>query len=250
LKFCAFYKVFSGHEWLEASIRSVFQYVEKVIISSSELSWGGVGNNTCIKVVEELMRIIPNIDLIKCNTTDQKSQCEEGYRYIRDKYGPDYIMLVDSDEIWTDDAMAKAKRHIQFHQNYPAYRCNMFTYIKDKHYRVEPYEPLQPVVFIKSDVDYYGDDARCCGIKPFYRMEDVFIHHFPYVRNNFTDILIKLINSHISEKQEHEPLDYWVSEKWCKLPDVKDFHPAIGFQNNWHSIKVVDDGDLPEVLHG
>jgi len=251
----ALYKAWSGEEWLKASVASIINHVNKVVILTSDVSWIGGKNNPSLLAINDLkVRFTDKVVHIRYNEPNQVKHCLFGYNYIRDNFpNCDYIQLIDSDEIWDDSNYNKAKDTLESNKesNFIAFRTNIYTYIKSPFYRIEPIEPLKPVCFIKTKYPDMGLEPRGCGLKPFMLMGNVFYHHFVFVRYHFNRVLEKLVQSHVSENQAYEPMDMWIPHIWNKLPIVErtaGFHPAIGFGHNWMKVKIVNQENLPEVL--
>jgi len=253
MKIIALYKVWSGHELLQASVESIYNHVDKIVILTSNVSWIGGKDNPSIPVIETLIgKKYPGNKIIHINYDEpnQVKHCMYAYRYIQNNFDCDYIMLIDSDELWDTNSLKYAKQYIQQGPQCKAYRTSIFTYIKSPFYRIEPPEPLKPVCFIKPDLPDMGLEPRGCAIKPYKIINEVYYHHFVFVREHFNNVLEKLIQSHVSEKQPYENMADWIPNVWNKMPLCRrNFHPAIGFGTHWKSIKQVKLEDLPEVLH-
>lgn len=257
MKIIALYKVWSGEEWLEASVESIEPFVKKIIILTSDVSWIGGKENPSLPIVQKIAeKYIDKVVHLRHDEPNQIKHCMVGYEYIKKKFQCDYVQLIDSDELWDKINYEKAINFLKKHPDFDAYRTQMYTYIKSPFYRIEPPEPLKPVCFIKPNLPDMGIEPRGCGIHPFIAMPNVWWHHFVFVRYHFNKVLEKLIQSHVSEKQSYESMDKWIPEVWNKLPDWNKqifphgFHPAIGFGTNWKSIKKVELKDLPSVLQG
>lgn len=253
MKLIALLKCFSGEEFLEPCLKSIYKHVEKIIIVNSNISWTGNLGNRCKPVLDKLIEkgfdYQNKIIQLDCNTKNQKVQCEFGWNYIKHNLKCDYVMLVDTDEIWDNANIIRAKEYLINKPGFNAYRSRIYTYLKSIYYRVHPVEMLEPVVFLNAHLEHMGEQARGCSITPIFYMKDVFYHHFVFVRKNFDLVLEKLINSHSSEGQAVEPLDWWIGEKWNKIPEGNNFQPAIGYQHIWGSIKVIDNNELDIIFH-
>ena len=255
MKIVALIKCWSGEEFLEPSVESIINHVEKVVLLYSEVSWIGGTGNPSAAVIANLKKKYPNkIVVLRHDESNQLKHCDYGYKYIQSHFDCDYVQLIDSDEPWDDTDYIKAKEFLARNPGYKAYRTQMYTYIKSPFYRVDPIEPLKPVCFIRPDLPNMGTEARACTIEPFAVMPDVYCHHFVFVRSHVNKVFEKLIQSHVSEKQPYEPLPTWITEVWNKLPDYNrqrfpnGFHPAIGFGHNWKNLKVVEKDDLPKIF--
>jgi len=255
MRIVAFLKVWSGEEWIHACVESILPFVEKVVILTSDVSWIGGHGNPSLEKIAELKSWYPDrIIHLEHNEPNQLKHCDFAYQWIRENLECDYIQLIDSDELWDKAEYEKAIKFLEENPGHKAYRTQMYTYIKSPYFRIDPPEALKPVCFIRPDLEDMGAEPRGCGILPFVTMEDVWCHHFVFVRYHFNKVLEKLVQSHVSEKQPYEEMQIWIPEIWNKLPNYneelypKGFHPAIGFGRNWKSIKVMSLSELPEVL--
>jgi hypothetical protein len=257
----ALIKVWSGEEWLKACVESIYPYVHKIVLLTSDISWIGGRGNPSLPIIREIQKCRDKEKKVIHINRDEPNQikhCMEGYNYIKQNIrNTDWIQLIDSDELWDKANYEKAIKILQERPNEKAFRTQMYTYIKSPYYRVDPPEPLKPCCFIKPNLPDMGLEPRGCAIKPFYTMPDVWCHHFVFVRSHFNKVLEKLIQSHVSEKQPYEKMNLWIPEVWNRLPNVPmgwtiprgGFHPAIGFGRNWKKIRVVPLEELPEILH-
>src|SRR4030067_152050 len=271
MKIVALCKTFGGEEWIQPMVASIYPYVEKIVFVNSEISWVGRKGNTCKREingmatgriltkrqgqylqVKSTMPLDKNKDKIDINdkiislnfdTIDQLEQCT---------YGCDFVMLIDTDEVWDSKDLENAIQFLKENLNYQAYRSSVYTYIKSPYWRVSPIEPLKPVCFIKSNLNDLGNNARCCGLPSIVMKTDkgeIPYHHYVYVRNHFNTVLEKIITSHVSEQALYEDMAEWIPNVWNKLPNINGgFHPAIGYKKNWFNLEVIGKDKLPKIL--
>ena len=211
------------------------------------VGWDGSKGNDCIEPVIEYGKKKDDknkIINIQGNFTTQEMQYDFGLKKIQEYGQCDYIMLIDSDEIWDNENIERALNIIKMSGcMYNAYRCKMHTYIKDVKYRIYPPEPCMPTVFIKSRINkMYG--IRGNMIFPSLLMYNVYFHHLTYVRKDYDSVYNKIKTSHIGDGLKHVNLEQWKKEKWDKLPDATNFHTTIGYEANWKSVKVLDESEL------
>jgi 2-polyprenyl-3-methyl-5-hydroxy-6-metoxy-1,4-benzoquinol methylase len=249
LKIVALYKTFDGGEWVKASIESIYNHVDSIVMVHSYISWDGVTekNNVIDKVKEWEEKSDDKKKIIHLHT-DLKMQVEQydlGMTYINQFIEHDFVMLIDCDEVWHDENWDKAKVHLQ---NQPAnsFQCKMHTYIKTPFYRVIPPERANPTVFFRKGCQMEG--VRGNKIKPKYLMDNVFFHHFTLVRENFSDIKRKIVTSNQQDGAEHVDVDKWIRDVWYKIPQVHNFHISKGYESSWAGLTQVTKADLPEVL--
>lgn len=246
-------KTFRGEEWLEPMARSIAPFVQKIVFVNSEISWSGRKGNTCKAEISRLLDsdIKDKIISLNYDTIDQFDQCMYGYTFIkRDFPSTDYVMLIDTDEVWDDIDMRRAIDFLSLYQgDVKAFRVRMYTYIKSPFWRVNPEEPLHPVCFVSTQLpDLGANGARSCEF-PHITIPKIHLHHYVYVRKDFNTVLEKIITSHVSENTRYEDMAVWIPEVWNKLPHVKEgFHPAIGFKNNWQGLIQIERDQMPRVL--
>lgn len=258
MKIIALIKTWTGEEWLKACVESIYSHVDKIVLLTSNISWIGGQGNPSLPVIEKMLKcydLEKKLIHIEYDEPNQMKHCMFGYRYIQNNLNCDYVQLIDSDELWDIENYQKAIRILTENPGHKAYRTQMYTYIKSPFYRIDPPESLKPVCFIKSDLDDMGLEPRGCGIHPFITMDNVWCHHFVFVRYHFNKVLEKLIQSHVSEKQPYEDMSKWIPEVWNKIPNYNKsvfpngMHPAIGFGHQWPAIRQIAYSELPEVLH-
>ena len=245
----AVYKLFQGEEFLESSIESIYPYVKKIICVSSSLSWTGKTGNTCRVLIEEWKRrfdIEDKIIKLDCKISEQAEQYQEAFTYLKkNDINYDFIMYIDSDEVWDAVMMEKA---ITYLDTVPAqaFTAQMHTYIKSPFYRVKN-EPLAPVVFVRSGNDYSG--VRGNGVKDKFFMDGVYFHHFCSVRKNLSTVWDKHITSCSSEKVPLENKQQWINEKWNGLPYTKNLLPISGGTvTHWAEVEEITMNEFPQLL--
>jgi hypothetical protein len=240
-------------------IRSIYNYVDKIIFVNSELSWNGRRGNTCKKEISRIKTVMDRYDKIislSFDTINQFEQCMYGYLTIKNNFKCDYVMHIDTDEIWDDDNLQRAIKFIQKNPRHKAYRSHIYTYIKSPLYRVTPIEGLKPVVFTSSALPDLGQSDRSCDM-PYILMDDnkgpILYHHYVYVRHSFNTVLEKIITSHVSENVEYQDMSKWIPEVWNKFPNIEGhwlegYHPHRDFKRNWMGVDQITKDQMPPVL--
>jgi hypothetical protein len=197
------------------------------------------------------------------DTIDQFAQCWHGYKWVQDNTDATHVMWLDTDEVWDSRDLTIAKNIITMNPGYDFYKTNLYTYIKSPLFRVDPYEPLEPVSFVKANLNFLGNHARCCDNEFKERtfllrdsgnnMARIFYHHYVYVREDFNTVLEKIVTSHVSEHRFYQDMSKWIPEVWNKLPKLEGiwedgFHPAIGFRVNWKNLEEIKIAQMPKIL--
>jgi hypothetical protein len=246
----ALYKTFDGTEFLHASLASVYSSVQRIVMVHSETSWDGRRGN---KVGSPALRWCEAHDEAKKvmhiwgEWDNQEDQYQRGIDWILENMPEvDWIMLVDTDEVWDEENLRRAVRYLIVDGGRSGVVCTrLYTYIKDVHYRIDPPEPLMPVVFFNPK---YGEMSGVRGNEVLPRSEvyNVWFHHFSYVRSSDELVFEKIRTSHIGDKLAHVDLDWWRREVWDVLPMVRGYlHTTKGYESCWQGVKVVSDEEVP-----
>lgn len=250
----ALYKTFRGEEFVEASLESIYPHVSKILFVNSDISWTGErGENTVRPVVQRWASAndkVGKISELNGSFHTQDEQYRAGIKYIQDIDVPDFILLIDTDEIIEKADIERAYQHAMNDiSGAVAYRCMIHAYVKSVFYRVEPEERCHPVLLIRGNIrldDFKG--PRGLFIRSVVDMTDVHIHHFTMVRNSWDRIVEKIKTSHEGDQGEHVDIDTWKKEKWDKIPNCTNLHPTIGAEHCWATIRSVGIAELPEVI--
>ncbi len=257
MKIVSLTKTFSGDEFVIAAIKSLYSFVDNFVFVNSDVSWTGKTGNTVKPIIEKWKKEndkenkIINFD---CNARNQQQQYDSGYNYIRENLDADWIMVFDTDEVWDFTNIERARNLLKTSNNYNAIACNMHTYIKSPFYRVTPPEYCKPTAFIRPI--FHGlQGIRGNGVTPRLFVEELFFHHFTYVRSKEKDVFDKIQTSLLGD-QEDVPctrlvnIKKWKREKWDKMPKAYNFHTTKGFEKSWHRLKTIKETDLPTSVQG
>lgn len=253
LKIIAVCKTFSGNEFITAMIESIYNHVNKIVFVNSNVSWTNkIGNDVKPLVLDWKKRgdVFDKILNLEYNTNVQSDQYDFAYKYINENYDYDFLMLVDTDEIWNNKDILEAKKFLEktYNDNINAYTTQMRTYIKSPFYRLKNIEPCRPTIFIKKGFSIEG--VRGNKITPRVNIPNIFMHHFTYVRSNDELVFDKIKSSTLSDGLKTVDLDVWKKEKWDLLPDnnITDLHTSSGYENYWKGVELITSNDLPDVF--
>lgn len=250
MKITALYKTFSGNDFVDLSLRSIYDVCDKIVMVHSFKSWSGEVGNEVAPVVERWKEQNDQKDKIVNLYTEIVNQYDQyafGLDYIKKNTNSDYILIIDTDEIWDSRELCRLIDYAKKNADVPAFSVSLHTYIKSIFYRISPKEWCQPTVLIKSSIPSI-DGIRGHAIKNKKYLEDVYMHHFTYVRFDENDVLKKIHNTAVTENVRLVNMKDWVANKWNKLPDATDFHTVDYAKKSWQSVKVVTVDDLPEVF--
>jgi len=253
----AVYKTFRGHEFARESLLSVYPFISGALFVNEDIGWMGRKGNTVRAVIKETPdpdKKVHHLDLE--GQVSQNEQYDAAVDWLENKKVKyDFILLVDSDEVWTDEDYARVHpelEHLLKNKGKLAINsihCRQYDYIKSPFFRVDPPGVYRQTNFIlKRAVKKGAINTRGMNIKPAIALEDVFWHHFPMVRNTLTEVLQKQLDSNGIENEPIVNLETWVHEVWNKLPKATNMLPHANNPGYWKGIKVVGLEDLPKVM--
>lgn len=254
MRIIAVYKTFRGEEFALDSVASIYPHVRNILFVHSETGWTGETGNTVRSVVAGAPDPEGKIIHIEKNGS-QNEQYTAATRYIFENHENmyDYIMLIDTDEVWQESEWIKAKRHLRENLDdispAMAIRCGLFDYIKSPFYRIDPPAPLKPVVFVHSAaIRLFDINTRGDAISPVKIINDVWFHHFCSVRKSLRCVLGKHTTSCAAEDEPLVDQQFWVKHVWNQLPYAKDLLPLKKYRDSWKGAKVIKKTDLPEAV--
>jgi len=175
----------------------------------------------------------------------QEEQYAAGLEYIRGQIDTDVVMVVDCDEVWDSDHIERAKHQIAADASgTPAYQTKIHTYLKTPFYRVRP--PFGcPVTFFREP-RYLTQSARG-NTAPSRQLDNVWFHHFTYVRSSYAIVARKLRTSCRADGNEQIVSD-WKEQIWDRLPHAQNLHAFERWRAKWRRIETIWLSELPAVV--
>jgi hypothetical protein len=246
----ALYKTFRGGEWVGMSLDSINKHVDAIVAVHSTCGWVGTSlRNNCIGRFNEWVYVNHRKDDYHSITGDFKTQEEQyaaGWEYIQSNYPGAQVLIIDTDEIWDEEELRELKGRISL-RDHTAYSCSMRTYIKSPYYRIAPAETCHPVVVIDTwEKEILG--VRGNKLPDIQYLQDIYMHHFTYVRKYDKDIELKFMTSEAGDHSASR--SDWLSRVWPQVPEVRDFHPTVGHEKSWATIEIITTADLPAAVQG
>jgi SAM-dependent methyltransferase len=247
MKLVALYKTFDGGEFVDASLASIYDYVDAIVMVHSDVSWLGERGN---RVRPDALSWCEKFDKagkvhhIDVELTSQEEQYAFGVGHITRYNLGDIIMVVDADEVWEAEYIENAKRQIH-DKPFAAYRCNMHTYLKSPFYRVDP--PYgSPTVFLR-DFRHLTTSPRGCKA-PALQLSDVWMHHFTAVRETREAVERKIHQSCLADKNNEQVVPDWMTKVYDRLPDGNNLHYFVKHVAKWQRVKKITDAELPAAM--
>ncbi len=249
MKVIAVYKTFDGDEFVEASLRSIYEHVDAIVMVHSSTGWTGCTGNTVRPVAEAWRERNDYADKLYHVDVDVKTQEDQylaGVDFIqRQGWDYDLLMLVDVDEVWDDEQLQRALSIIeQDAQRHVGYQVQMHIYVKSIFYRIAPMQGT-PIAFLRDPAPLFAG-ARAWNVESKQLLTGVHFHHFTLVRRSAEAIRRKVEQSCAGDDEEQiVDLNWWFAEKWDKLPAAKNLHPFKGRDDFWEGVECVWLDDLP-----
>lgn len=247
MRLIALYKTFDGGEFVDASLASIYEHCEAIVMVHSDVSWLGERGNTVRAAAIEWCNEHDQsgkVHHVDVSLGTQEAQYQTGLEYIsRHKLPYDAILAVDADEVWEDQYFEQAKRQIS-ENPFIAYRSNMHTYLKTPFFRVYP--PFgSPTVFLR-DPRWLLKSPRGCEA-PALQLDNVWMHHYTYVRESRAAVERKLHQSCLADGGEMV-VPKWMETVYDKLPFGENLHGFVRWRQVWERVDKVWLPDVPPAM--
>lgn len=246
-------KTFSGHEFVTAMLDSIYEFVAAIVLVHSDTGWDGQGKNTVRPVMEEwaaFYETYGKVHNLNCPVSGQEAQYAWGLEQVRKVASPDFIMLIDTDEVWGKEDLSNAIALLKrADSSIVRFTCGMYTYIKSPFFRITPPELCHPTVFLRNTKSLKIEGprgSRTAG--PVVHWPGIAFHHFTYVRETEAAVFAKIKTSTIGDGCETVDLEKWRREKWDQLPDAVDLHTTVGMAHSWRRVTEISPYELPECV--
>lgn len=257
-KLVALCKTNSCNEFIEAAIEAIYEDMSKIVFVHSDYNWLGQFAKDEVrepitawkKQFDKKGKII-QLEFNSHNVT-QEAQYNLGYIYIQEHFIPDWVFVFDSDEVWDYENIRRLKKYANKSYDYNCIGSNMYTYLKSPFFRVDPAEWCKPTVLFRP-CRRLMQGIRGNNFYPKLIPEDLYFHHYTYVREKEEDIFKKIWTSLQGDKEEVQgtslvDIDKWKEEKWNALPYSKNLHTTKGAEKSWNKIKIIGMDDVPVTL--
>lgn len=247
MRLIALYKTWDGGEFVDASLASVYEHCEAIVMVHSDVSWlGEHGNSVKDRAVEWCVShdVAGKVHHVDVSLQSQEAQYAAGLEYIhRHKLPHDAILAVDSDEVWEDQYLERAKQQL-VDRPFVAYRCNMHTYLKTPFYRVHP--PFGSPTVIFRDPLLLLKSPRGCQA-PALQFDNVWMHHYTYVRETRASVERKLHQSCLADGNEIV-VPNWMTQVYDKMPAGRDFHGFLRWRHVWSELHKIWLDEVPPAM--
>jgi len=252
MRITARFKTFRGHEFAIAAIQSVYKHVDEIILICSETGWTGRQGNTVRPTVEAWVASGGDTDhkvhFVDTDGVTAEEQQTAAQKWMENRpQHPDYVMLIDTDEVWDEEMLARSVDILTRSRNHhDAYFCRCHTYMRSPMYRVTPMAQIRPTVFVRWGVALKG--VRGVELPDRVELPTIHMHHFCSVRESLSEVMAKHRASCGAESQPMVAAEKWVADKWNSLPKGSDLLPLTNYAHDWAAVEVVTREQLPATV--
>ena len=239
----AMYKLFFGEEWLEASVESIIDQVDWVVLAVSDRAWSDapIEGDDLTQVIERLKsRFGSKILPFTGSWASQLQHVSDALDWIRRNLPKTtHVLYIDSDEVYTSEQAARLVGYAHdVRYTTRALAVSLHTYFRTIYYRIDPPEPITPLALFPVFPGTRFTTFRRVNIRQMH--VPVWMHHFSYVRRSDERIRAKLE----AFKDDEALIPGWYENVWLKwTPETKDFHPTR--PEAYHSVVPVLPEELP-----
>ena len=197
-KVCACYIVFNEEEYIEASIKSIYNFVEKIIIidgsTEANRSFGnidGSSSDKTLSILEKMEDSKKKITVISHRLWKNKE--EQRNTYCEMLHGMDYAFIIDGDEVWDGENLRKLEHVIFSNPHIPSFCFNFYDFWGDLGHRSrgvwETFVGRKSLINLNivGDIKYNNHTIPITKegkdiISVF--CNDIFFYHYSYVRSD------------------------------------------------------------------
>ncbi len=261
IRFAAGYRAFYGVDYILYSISTIYKYVEKIIVAITDTPQVfSLFNRYKPEITEEFIKRYPDPDrriaVIKGSwgatlLNSDSRRCEGAHSnaildYIRNK-NPElnYLLILDTDEILTDEGIAGLIEAIKIHPEAYAFKMSYRTYWKGLHYIAQE-ETCSATVCIKITPDVKFTNIRDINKKEAITLKKGIYYHHPAYALSSKKLLMKLKTfGHAKEIRKNWYKNVW--KTWDGNKNLNNLHPL--FSGSWWKKAIrIDDDEAPQIL--
>jgi len=209
-KIAACYITRNSEEFIEASIRSIYDIVSKIIIVDND------SKDKTLNILENFNDPYKKIIII---SRKFKDKTEQRNVYCEMLQGFDYAWIIDSDEVWSGEDLRKVEHLIFSNPQVPAFCFNFYDFWKDLGRRSrgvwEQFTGRKSLINLNltGKIKYNSHILPICEDGrdiPAVFVNDIYFHHYSYVR---------------TDEQMREKFEYY----------LKTGTPGFNFNKDWYN---------------
>lgn len=243
----AIYAVFNEEDYIEQSLKSIYNYVDRIAIClNTGRPWFGprIEKDRTQEILENFVDKENKIVLIKGeweNGTIQRSRALDAIRY-----DVDFSLVIDGDEMFRQKDIENLLGEIESHPYIGQFKIAVYTYWKSPRHRIDPPEPVPALIATKIThwTTFIGErETNEIPVVTIDR-EKAVLHHFSYAKS--PKKIFEKINY---SAHAHEMYPDWYQQVWLQWDsnrNLQDLHPV---HPHWYRHTIEEEiANLPEVM--
>ena len=269
MKIAAVYSIFNEEDYIEYSIKSIYNWVDKIVVMLAAAPWDAYGSEANMyysksdsteKIIASLAKTHDKIFVIKGVWHSEIDQREAGMSYLRGM-DIDYYFLIDGDEVYRKDHLDNIRDEIESHPAVGTFQIKCSTFWRSFNYRI-PYNTMPWTPWRIFKITRY---RRVFGLKipftcrmvgcnkanslgPIYLIppEKAIFYHFGYARTE-ERMKLKIAASPCRRKF----IENWFEDVYLKWPDNREMRNLQPLDSDGLPYAMrMDTSDFPDVLKG
>jgi GT2 family glycosyltransferase/tetratricopeptide (TPR) repeat protein len=224
--FAAVYCVYDDVAWLSESLDSIYFSVDAIYFLISDRPWFGQpsDNSGTVELIESFSDKQGKISIIRGAWTNETEQRNAGLNILREK-GFTYCFAIDADEIYDPTELKRMIDLVVSRPDVDCWHVSLDTYWKSYRYRIDPREPLKPLVFLKVGNTRFTLNRSAKGENHMVIVPELGIcHHLSYAHSD-AEVLKKISTfSHADEVIPGWFENIW--KKWDSDHSLTNLHPT------------------------
>lgn len=267
MKIAAVYCIYNEEEYIEYSIKSIYDFVDKIVVCLSlapyttyntqvnQMHWE---NDKTEGIIERLSRGDDKFKIIKGTWNEQIAHRNTAMKYCIEK-GYNYHFLIDGDEVYKREHLDAIAGEIAAHPEVGSFVIKCTIFWRSFKYRI----PAEMVAWCPRRIFKITTQRNILGLKWPYRCRFIGINATNSLGEVYQIPTQKAIFYHFSyaksaramrEKLATFPhadiiLDGWYENVWLKWPEnrqMRNIHPTN--PEKFPTLKYTEPEDLPEVM--
>lgn len=267
MRIAAVYCIFNEEDYIEYSIKSVYDFVDKIIICLSLAPYSEYNpqakqmqfkKDNTEQIIERLSYGDEKFVIIKDSWNEQLEHRNRGMQYCIDN-GYDYYFLIDGDEVYRKDHLENIASEIAAHPEVGSFIIKCPIFWRSFKYRI----PAEKVAWAPRRIFKITPSRKILGLRWPYRCrftginktnslgkvyqippQKAVFYHFSYAKSA-KDMKEKLSTF----PHAHEILDGWYENVWLNWPEnrkMRNIHPTN--PEKFPEVEYLKPNDLPEVM--
>ncbi|MBN3039016.1 MAG: glycosyltransferase [Candidatus Omnitrophica bacterium] len=267
MKIAAVYSIYNEEDYIEYSIRSIYDFVDKIVISLGQapyIAYNPKARQTVTErdrtkeIVQRLAHKDNKFHIIEGLWSSETEHRNAGMKYCLEN-DFDYYLLIDADEVYRKDHLQAVSKRIAANPQVGTFviRCPIFW--RSFKYRIPPQRIAwcprrifkitrkRNILGIKLPYDcrFIGENkTNSLGEVMHIPPEEAVFYHFSYAKTP------KVMKEKLSTfSHAHEILDGWydnVWSRWSPNSDMRNIHPTE--PTKFPAAEYREPDDLPEVM--